>query len=109
MGGEPIVVALGGNALIRANEHGTLEEQERNARQSLAPIARIIPNSRVRSTTPAATSCRSRLESSAGEMAGTPRWISENRVLPHMSSRRTSGIQRSHSSSAVFATGQNWP
>jgi carbamate kinase len=42
MADKPLVVALGGNAIIRAKEQGTLEEQERNARQSLAPIARII-------------------------------------------------------------------
>lgn len=41
-----IVVALGGNAIIREKEHGTLEEQIHNAHESLAPIARIIATGR---------------------------------------------------------------
>ena len=36
------VVALGGNALVRAGERGTLEEQMRHVEESVAPIARVL-------------------------------------------------------------------
>jgi carbamate kinase len=38
----PLILALGGNAIIRAREHGTLDEQYRNARLTLAPVARLV-------------------------------------------------------------------
>ncbi len=37
-----MILALGGNAIIRSREHGTLDEQYRNARLTLAPVARMI-------------------------------------------------------------------
>jgi hypothetical protein len=49
------------------------------------------------------------LDSSAGEIVGTPRSISLNRRLPRRSSRTIKGTQRSHNSSDAFDTGQNWP
>ena len=36
------VVALGGNALVRAGERGTLEEQMRHVEESVAPIAKVL-------------------------------------------------------------------
>ena len=42
-------------------------------------------------------------------MRGTPRRRSLKRVLPHSSSRTTSGVHRSVSTSEAIATGQNWP
>ena len=47
--------------------------------------------------------------SSVGDMSGTPRWRWLKRWLPHTSSRSTSGVHRSATISAAFATGQNWP
>jgi len=38
----PPVLALGGNAIIRSKEHGTIDEQFRNARLTLDPLARLI-------------------------------------------------------------------
>ena len=61
------------------------------------------------SITPTASSVRSRLVSSDDDISGTPRWMSLNRRLPSTSSRITSGVQRSVSTSAVAAIGQNWP
>jgi hypothetical protein len=49
------------------------------------------------------------LDSNAGDIFGTPRRSSLNRVLPSNSSRTTSSVQRSSSTSIAFATGQNWP
>jgi carbamate kinase len=37
-----VVVALGGNALTRAGEAGTWEEARRNAREAVAPVARLV-------------------------------------------------------------------
>ncbi len=36
------VVAFGGNALIRASDHGTLEEQIRNADRAVKPLVRVL-------------------------------------------------------------------
>jgi carbamate kinase len=36
------VVAFGGNALIRASDQGTLEEQIANARRAVAPLVRVL-------------------------------------------------------------------
>jgi MFS family permease len=60
-----------------------------------------------RSTTPARTSCWSRLDSSVGDMRGTPRRNSLKCRLPVTSSRTMSNVQRSSSSSIALATGQN--
>lgn len=38
------VVALGGNALLRASEEGTIEQQEKNAYDTLAKIIELIQN-----------------------------------------------------------------
>ena len=51
----------------------------------------------------------SRLESSAGDMRGTPRLRSLKRLVPHSISRRISTVQREHRISAPIATGQNCP
>ncbi len=41
--GKPVaVVAFGGNALIKATEHGTLEEQIRNAEQAVKPLIGVL-------------------------------------------------------------------
>lgn len=40
-------------------------------------------------------------------MRGTPRRKSLKRVVPHRSSRTTSGVQREHRISEAMATGQN--
>lgn len=37
-----MIVALGGNAIIRVREHGTIEEQFHNAIVTLAPVAKVI-------------------------------------------------------------------
>lgn len=42
----PIILALGGNAIIRSREHGTIEEQYHNAHLTLAPVARMIARGR---------------------------------------------------------------
>ena len=55
------------------------------------------------------SSVLSRFDSSDGDISGTPRRRSLNRVLPHRSSRITRGVQRSVSTSDAIATGQNWP
>ena len=49
------------------------------------------------------------LRDGTGDILGTPRRRSLNRVLPHRSSRMTNGVQRSVSTSDAIATGQNWP
>ena len=59
------------------------------------------------STTPTRSSVLSRLDSSAGDISGTPRRRSLKRVLPHSSSRTTSGVHLSVSTSEAMATGQN--
>ena len=67
------------------------------------------PLTRRRSTTPIASSLRSRCVSRVADMRGTPRWMSLKRRLPQSSSRTTSGVQSSPSTSAPRATVQNWP
>ena len=62
-----------------------------------------------RSSTPARSRLRRRLVSSEADISGTPRWMSLKRWLPATSSRTTSGVQRSVSTSAAWAIGQNWP
>jgi carbamate kinase len=42
----PPVLALGGNAIIRSKEHGTIDEQLRNARLTLEPLARLVSGGR---------------------------------------------------------------
>ena len=69
----------------------------------------VVRPSPIRLTTPNSSSVRSRLASRVGDIRGTPRRISLNRVLPHISSRTTSGVHRSHSTSAPRATVQNCP
>ena len=69
----------------------------------------VRPSISVRSTTPARVSDFSRLDSSAGDIFGTPRRRSLKCLLPSSSSRTTSMVHRSSSSSIAFATGQNWP
>jgi carbamate kinase len=39
---EKILIALGGNALIRAGQHGTIEEQTATLRQSLAAVVELV-------------------------------------------------------------------
>ena len=62
----------------------------------------------VRRTMSAASRSFSRWESSAGDMRGTPRRRSLNRVEPAISSRSTTMVQRGQRISAAIATGQNW-
>ncbi len=38
----PVVVALGGNAILRRGESGTIEQQEAHAAEALAPVADLI-------------------------------------------------------------------
>src|SRR5438105_9875637 len=59
--------------------------------------------------TPARASDWSRVESSAGEIRGTPRRRELKVRLPSRSSLTTSIVQRSSRSSIALATGQNWP
>ena len=59
--------------------------------------------------TPASSSSLSRFDRSEGDISGTPRRRSLNRVVPHSSSRSTSAVQREQTISAAIATGQNWP
>jgi len=59
--------------------------------------------------TPASSSSLSRLDSSVGDISGTPRRRSLNRLEPLSSSRTTSTVQREQRISAAIATGQNWP
>jgi hypothetical protein len=49
------------------------------------------------------------LESSVGDMRGTPRRRSLNRRVPQYISRKIKGVQREQKISAAMATGQNWP
>lgn len=42
LGAGPVVVALGGNAIIQAKDDGTIEEQFHNAGLTLAPVAGMI-------------------------------------------------------------------
>ena len=37
-----LVVALGGNAIVRRGERGTIDEQYAHAREALAPLARLV-------------------------------------------------------------------
>ena len=62
-----------------------------------------------RSRMPACSSSFRRRESREDDISGTPRWRSLKRVLPHRSSRITSGVQRSAMISAARLTGQNCP
>ena len=55
----------------------------------------------------AASSSFSRCDRSAGDIRGTPRRSSLNRVEPAMSSRSSTTVQRVHRISAAIATGQN--
>ena len=57
--------------------------------------------------TPASSSSLSRFDSSVGDMRGTPRRRSLNRVEPHSISRTTSAVHREQTISAAMATGQN--
>ena len=59
--------------------------------------------------TPAFSNSFRRLERSAGDIRGTPRRRSLNRLDPHRSSRITSTVQRVHRISAAIETGQNCP
>jgi hypothetical protein len=56
---------------------------------------------------PAVSSSFSRRDSNAGDMRGTPRRNSLNRVEPANISRSTMMVQRVHNISAAIATGQN--
>ena len=59
--------------------------------------------------TPAASSSFSRFDSSVGDIRGTPRRRSLNRVEPLSSSRSTSAVHFEQTISAAMATGQNCP
>ena len=59
--------------------------------------------------TPVSSSSLRRFDRSVGDISGTPRRRSLNRVVPHNSSRTTRAVQREHTISAAMATGQNWP
>ena len=61
----------------------------------------------VRQMMPAASRSFSRCDRSAGDMRGTPRRRSLNRVEPATSSRSSTTVQRVHKISAAIATGQN--
>jgi hypothetical protein len=56
---------------------------------------------------PAPSGSFSRRESSAGDIRGTPRRSSLNRVEPANISRNTTMVHRVQSISAAIATGQN--
>src|SRR6185437_1413471 len=68
-----------------------------------------LPAARRRSMTPANCSSLRRRASNEEDMRGTPRCTSLKRTLPSSSSRMTSGVQRSASTSAASAIGQNCP
>jgi hypothetical protein len=80
-------------------------------RPSPAAVSRYSapPGTFTRSTTPISSSLRSRCTSNVVDIRGTPRRMSLKWVLPHISSRTTSGVQRSPKTSAARATGQNCP
>ena len=59
--------------------------------------------------TPARCNSLSRLDSSAGDIFGSPRLRSLKRELPQSSSRTTSVVQRLQRISDAIDTGQNWP
>ena len=61
----------------------------------------------VRVMTLAASNSLSRCDSKAGDIRGTPRRKSLNRVEPAMSSLSNKTVQRVHRISAAIATGQN--
>ncbi len=84
----------------------TIGRSSSPAAVSAYELARPSP---VRRTTPNSSSVRSRRASRVGDIRGRPRRISLNRVLPQSSSRTTSGVHRSHRTSAPRATVQNWP
>jgi len=62
---------------------------------------------RLRYRMPAVSNSFSRCDSSAGDIRGTPRRRSLNRVEPETSSRSNTMVQRRHRTSAAIATGQN--
>ena len=59
--------------------------------------------------TPASSNSLSRFDRSVGDMRGTPRRMSLNRVEPQSISRNTSAVQREQRTSAAMAMGQNCP
>ena len=75
----------------------------------VSPYSTAPPLPRETETMPAFSSSFNRLESSAGDMRGTPRLRSLKRVVPQSSSRRMSGVQREQNTSAAIETGQNCP
>jgi len=46
LGGCPVVVAIGGNALVRRGERGTAEEQLAHVRECMLPVSRLIKSGR---------------------------------------------------------------
>jgi hypothetical protein len=83
---------------------GRRSSPARVSRYSVTPLAFGIV-----ATIPAASNSFKRLDRRAGDMRGTPRRNSLNRLLPHSISRTISAVQREQISSAAMATGQNWP
>jgi hypothetical protein len=67
----------------------------------------VRPSTSDRSTTPARVKVCSRLDSSVGDIFGTPRRRSLKCVVPASNSRTTNTVHRSSSNSMALATGQN--